>query len=1610
MALRMDGVKDEAIERIVDTVRSKMAGNKATTAEAFVRRFYEDVATDDLINEESEDLYGAALSLWSMAATRQPGETKLRVYNPRFDQHGWHSTHTVIEIVNDDMPFLVDSVTSHLNQYNTAIHQLIHPVMATERDRTGAVQTLCAVGKADKDAIRESFIHVQIDAQPTPAALKALEGQLRLVLGNVRAAVEDWQAMRHNIHAEMNRLKTAPPQLEKAEIDEAVAFLEWLYDDHYTFLGYRRLDFIGTGKRARMAVVPGSGLGILRDPEVQVFEGLRNLGAQSQAVQDFVRRPELLVISKTTERATVHRSVHMDTVAIKLFDDSGNVIGEHLFAGLLTSVAYSQSPMQIPMLRDKVTTVVRNSGFDLNGHNGKALLHVLEDYPRDELFQSSVEELTEVAHSVVQLHERPRIALFVRCDPFERYVSATVYLPRDRMSTTLRLRFESILSAAFGGPVRAFHMHMADDPLGRLQFVGKTTPGAVPEFDTREIEARLVDAARSWEDKLKQALVEHLGEARGAQLSKIYSTAFDAGYQESYSAKTAVYDIERIEEALASGKLGMNLYRPIEASENALSFKVYNAGDPIALSDILPRLENMGLKVVSEEPSEVNPDGVGRPVYMHDFGLVSGDAAAPDVNAIRDAFHDSFARIWSGEMEDDGFNRLVLIAGLDWREVVVLRAYCKFLHQTGIPFSQSYVEATLARHPDLVRLLIRLFKLRFDPDFEGDREGLADRLLQAIEQELERVSNLDEDRILRLYQNLIQSTLRTSFFQTGPDGSVKSYLSMKYDSRKLEELPKPKPLREISVYSPRFEAVHMRFGLVARGGLRWSDRREDFRTEILGLVKAQQVKNSVIVPVGSKGGFVLKQAPSPQDREAFQAEGVACYRLFMSAMLDITDNLVEGKIVPPQRVVRMDGDDPYLVVAADKGTATFSDIANEIAISYGFWLGDAFASGGSVGYDHKKMGITAKGAWESVKRHFREMGHDTQTQPFTVVGCGDMSGDVFGNGMLLSNQIRLVGAFNHMHIFIDPDPDPAATLAERQRLFDLPRSSWSDYDPKLISKGGGVFDRSAKTIALTPEIRRLFGIEASSVPPNTLISAMLRAEVDLLWFGGIGTYIKASTETHGDAGDRANDGLRVDGRSLRCRVVGEGANLGVTQRGRIEFARNGGRINTDAVDNSAGVDCSDHEVNIKILLDDIVARGDMTVKQRNDQLAAMTDEVGALCLADNYAQGQAITVIASQAHRLLDRHQRLMRSLERAEILDRSIEYLPDDETIDTLQATQQGLTRPEIAVLLAYAKNTTYEELLHSDLPDDPLLVKDLQRYFPQPLRDGYRDAIRRHTLRREIIATAVTNSMINRTGPSFVSEMRERSGMDTAAVARAFTVVREVFGLRPLWTEIEALDNVATAEAQTLLLREIDRTVDRNTQWFLRNTPQPLDITRLLEAFGPGITALGGRMEDILQPDQLEDVARRTQRLALPGVPELLSKRVGALKMLSTSCDVICIAAAAGLEPETAARVYFQLGSRFRLDWLRRGANRLTPDSSWHKLAVEAIIDDLWNAQSALTGQVLAQAGAGADALDNWAKARKEACARVERLLADLDAVGQVDLAMLAVANRELRGLVTG
>ncbi|PTC00695.1 NAD-glutamate dehydrogenase, partial [Thalassospira xiamenensis] len=1393
---------------------------------------------------------------------------------------------------------------------------------------------------------------------------------------------------------------------------EAQDFLGWVHNDHFTFLGYREYKFSGTGKKAKVDVNPQSQLGILRREGTHIFDELRQIGNLSTEVQAFVAQPSLLMVTKANKQSTVHRSVHLDTIVVKQFDDEGKVVGQHLFVGLFTSVAYNLSPRLIPLLRMKLAETIKRAGFPPASHDAKALVNILETFPRDELFQIELDDLYHICMGILHLQERQRIALFVRRDAFERFVSCQVFCPRDRFSTKLRMKFQSVIEAAFDGKVTAHYTLIGDSPLARLHLLVKTTPGELPEYNVTDIERQLVETARDWADTLRQVLVREMGEERGLTLYRRYGESFTGDYRDRFGVDTAALDIDRIEDVIKSSDLRVNLYRPIEAAENELRFKIYNPGAPVPLSDVLPMLENMGLKVITENPFKVEPRDTDVNVRIHDFGvLVDGEFHLHDV---RDKFQELFIRMWHGEVENDAFNRLVLLGGLHWREVVILRTYARYMRQMGSAFSQDYMAKTLANNASLAAAIVDLFVARFDPDRDPGLAAEAEAIEGDIITRLEDVMNPDEDRILRAFLNLVQSTLRTNYFQYGKDGNPKPYLSVKFNSGMVEDLPLPRPWREIFVYSPRVEAVHLRGGPVARGGIRWSDRQEDFRTEILGLVKAQMVKNAVIVPVGSKGGFVVKRPPVDGGREAFLEEGIACYKTLMSGMLDITDNIVGGDIIPPERVRRLDDDDPYLVVAADKGTATFSDIANGVARDYGFWLDDAFASGGSQGYDHKKMGITARGAWESVKRHFREIGKDIQKEPFTVAGVGDMSGDVFGNGMLLSEQIKLVAAFNHMHIFVDPDPDLAKSFAERKRLFDMPRSSWADYDTKVLSKGGAIFDRKAKTLDPSAEVRKLLDLGTGKVTPADMMKAILKADVELLWFGGIGTYIKSSAESNADAGDRANDAIRINGKDIRAKVIGEGANLGCTQRGRIEYAHAGGRLNTDAIDNAAGVNCSDHEVNIKILVGEVVAAGDMTEKQRNKLLVEMTDEVGDLVLRDNYLQSQAISNAFAGGGDALDAQVRLIRMLEREGRLNREIEYLPDDEELARRTAAHQGLTRPEISVLMPYAKLWLYDEVLKSDLPDDPILVEELVRYFPTAVRKKYSAAISSHRLKREIIATVGTNSLVNRVGGTFVHDMMEATGLSAVDVSRGYLITRAVFGLRKLWAGIEALDNKVDAKVQIAMFSHINRMVEDVTLWFLRNCEE-LNVGAKIELFRPAVAKVIEAFDDIVPADAAfrTTLDQKSQSLIDRGVPEDLARRVAAMQQMVAVCDIVRIAEATGRDVIDVGATYFAIGARFQLGLLRAAAESIEAETHWQKLARAAAIDDLFGHQRELTRVVLSSGTngtVGGDLVRKWVDDHQRGCARCDQLIDELRAAGQIDLSMITVANRQIRAMVGG
>jgi len=1596
----------DAVDRLAAEARRRVGPEQGDSIEHFVRRYFAHVAPDDVIYTSFETLLGGALSLWEFGAGRKPGTPLIRLFNPTVEKNGWGLEHTVVEIVNDDMPFLVDSVSAEIHRRDRKIHLLLHPVIRTVRDESGRRLEITDTLNAPADAVVESYMHVEIDQETEPHELESIRASLENILREVRLAVADWKAMRARMQENAAELETAAMPMPAEEVAEAREFLKWLDDGNFIFLGHRRYSFSTHDGNDYLSAMPETGLGILRDIRPESVE--RGQAPLSTEFSAYARKKDLIIVTKANSRSVIHKPVPMDRIGVKRYDDQGNLIFEDRFLGLFTSAAYSRSIFHIPMLRLKAKRTLDRAGLDPRSHNGKALVDILETFPRDEFFQITDGELFDIARGILLLQERQRVALFVRRDVFSRFLACYVFVPRDRYTPEFKERAKAVLEEAFGGRDTQIFDHVTTSALARGLFIVRTTPGAIPDVDVRRVEAQIAEVARTWGDRLLDTLTARQGEEVGIDLHHRYKKAFPLAYAERFSSDAALYDIGHVEHVLATGELVVDLYRH-RSDERQFHCKIIHGGQPVPLSEIMPRLENMGLKVLAEVPYEVQPLGSNQIVRIRDFSL-SGEGMQDDLGPVKEKFQEAFIRVWTHQAENDGFNRLVLGAELEWHEVVVLRAYAKYLRQIGLTFSESLIQQTLARHPVITRSILQLFKNYFDPaigEVGMGRKGAALGIRSQIEDALNGVTHPDEDRILRLYVSLIEATLRTNYFQRDEAGDRKLYVSFKFDCALVPDLPLPRPMFEIFVYAPWMEGIHLRGGKVARGGLRWSDRREDFRTEILGLMKAQMVKNVVIVPVGSKGGFVVKN-PSA-DRAAFQQEGIESYKTLLRGMLDITDNLRGDSVIPPRDVVRRDPDDPYLVVAADKGTATFSDIANAVSAEYGHWLGDAFASGGSAGYDHKGMGITARGGWEAVKRHFRELGLNTQTKDFTVVGVGDMSGDVFGNAMLLSEHIRLVAAFNHSHIFLDPDPDPKTSFAERRRMFET-RLNWNGYNAALLSQGGAVFERSAKTITVSDEVQALFELPKKTLTPQELMRAILLAKMDLLWLGGIGTYVKASWEDHAAARDRANDAIRVDGNELRVRVVGEGANLGFTQRGRIEYALAGGRINTDAIDNSAGVDTSDHEVNIKIALYDAIERGELAgIEERNRILAEMTDDVAALVLRDNYEQTQAITITNTLGETLLDTQARFMRGMEKVGKLDRAIEGLPDDETIAERHAQGLGLTRPEVAVLLAYAKLVLYEDLLQSDLPDDPQLVDDLVLYFPDELRGRFRAAIDRHRLRREIIATVVTNAMINRVRPTFAWQMCDETSRAPADIARAFIIMRDSFDLRTIWADIEALDNKLPASVQTEMMISVARLLERAILWLLRSGYEKLDIAAYVSEFKPRIATIENRLVQILPASILGTVRVRQAELMEDGIPEELARRVASLDVMTSAMDIIRIARLdADHGVEDVARVYFGVGARFSLDRLRAASNTIAAETPWQKTALSTLVEDLFLYQSALASRVIAEAGGAGDPVEAWLAKRPRAVERVDQTMHDFRASTTVDLAMLTVASRQFRMLV--
>ncbi|MFD5556532.1 NAD-glutamate dehydrogenase [Streptomyces sp. NPDC127068] len=1645
MQTKLDEAKAELLARaarvaenspVGSTLPTGTAGEGAPDREtllAFLQRYYLHTAPEDLADRDPVDVFGAAYSHYRLAESRPQGTASVRVHTPTVEENGWTSSHSVVEVVTDDMPFLVDSVTNELSRQGRGIHVVIHPQVVVRRDVTGKLLEILPGRRTNgsrkglpHDALIESWIHVEIDRETDRADLKQITTDLLRVLSDAREAVEDWEKMRDAALRIADELPSEPTadDLRDQEVDEARELLRWLAADHFTFLGYREYDLRDDDS---LAPVPGTGLGILRsDPQHDgedhhpVSPSFNRLPADARAK---AREHKLLVLTKANSRSTVHRPSYLDYVGVKKFDADGNVIGERRFLGLFSSAAYTESVRRVPVVRRKVEEVLQGAGFSPNSHDGRDLLQILETYPRDELFQTPADELRAIATSVLYLQERRRLRLYLRKDEYGRYYSALVYLPRDRYTTGVRLRIIDILKEELSGASVDFTAWNTESILSRLHFVVRVAPGTelprLSDADKDRIEARLVDAARSWADGFAEALNAECGEERAAELLRTYGNAFPEGYKADHSPRAAVADLAHVDVLKRSADdFSLSLYEPVGSAPEERRFKIYRTGEPVSLSAVLPVLNRLGVEVIDERPYELRCAD-RTTAWIYDFGLrlpkaVSGGNGDYLGEDGRERFQEAFAATWTGAAENDGFNALVLGAGLTWREATVLRAYAKYLRQAGSTFSQDYMEDTLRNNVHTTRLLVSLFEARMSPERQRAGTELTDGLLEELDGALDQVASLDEDRILRSFLTVIKATLRTNFFQHVPGGGHHAYVSMKFDPQAIPDLPAPRPAYEIWVYSPRVEGVHLRFGKVARGGLRWSDRREDFRTEILGLVKAQMVKNTVIVPVGAKGGFVAKQLPDPAvDRDAWLAEGVASYKTFISALLDITDNMVSGEVVPPSGVVRHDEDDTYLVVAADKGTATFSDIANGVAEEYRFWLGDAFASGGSAGYDHKGMGITARGAWESVKRHFRELGHDTQTQDFTAVGVGDMSGDVFGNGMLLSEHIRLVAAFDHRHIFIDPNPDAAVSYAERRRLFELPRSSWADYDKALLSAGGGVFPRSAKAIQLNSHIREALGIDpgVAKMTPADLMRAVLHAPVDLLWNGGIGTYVKSSAETHAEVGDKANDAIRVNGADLRAKVVGEGGNLGFTQLGRIEFAESGGRINTDAIDNSAGVDTSDHEVNIKILLNAVVTNGDLTVKQRNKLLAEMTDEVGGLVLRNNYAQNVALANAEAQSASLLHAHQRFMRRLTKDGELDRGLEFLPSDRQIRERLNQGRGLTQPELAVLLAYTKITAADELIRTGLPDDPYLQRLLHAYFPAALRERFPEQIGAHALRREIITTLLVNDTVNSGGSTFLHRLREETGASLEEIVRAQLAAREIFGLSAVWDAVEALDNQVAADVLTRIRLHSRRLVERGTRWLLNNRHQPLELAGTIEFFRDGVAQVWAELPALLRGADLEWYERIREELTGAGVPQELATRVAGFSSAFPTLDIVAVADRTDKDPMAVAEVYYDLADRLRITQLMDRIIDLPRADRWQSMARASIREDLYAAHAALTADVLA-VGNGASSPEQrftaWEEKNTAILGRARSTLEEIQGSEDFDLANLSVAMRTMRTLL--
>jgi len=1602
MAL-VDGLPSVILSNVAQLIQKKVSAETAPLVEQFSNLLYQNISTLDLNDRNDSDMYGATLSLWNSLNDHQDDSPIINVFNPQVSKHGWKSSHTIIEIIIGDMPFLVDSIRIALTRLGLTPHLMLNSPINIVRNKDNNITELSsAANKTKKSSSVETVFFIEIDRQSEQSVLNNLEDELRSVLSDVSITVDDWQAIRGRLAEVIEETKKAKLPCNKQEQKDSLEFLQWILADNFTLLGYRSYQLETLKGDSALSADVDSSLGLMKRSD---GTKQRLLSTLSESARELALGHNLLILTKTNSRSRVHRPAQLDYIGIKRFDNKGNVIGEERFVGLFGSAFYTNSALDLPLIKSKVAGVCELSDFARGTHAYKTLINILETYPRDEILQTNTEELLNIVLGIFQMQERDYSGLFIRRDAFNRFYSCMVYVPRERYNTELRLKTQALLKEAFGSDENVeFTTFFSESAQARTHYIVRVK-STKADVNVKEIEKNINEAARNWDDKLAAALKSDKGEAEGKALSRKYAT-FPQSYKDEVLPGTAIVDIAKLEALSDDNQLEMLFYQPQEekADSRSVKLKLFHSGEPLHLSDVLPMLENFGLRVIGESPYMVKTAS-GENCWILDFSMLLTGKEKFNLGKVQSLFQDAFAKVWSGTLEDDGFNRLILGAELGGREVSILRAFAKYERQIGGTFSQSYIEDTFARYPNIAESLINLFINRFDPSKKISVKT-TEKQLNDIESSLDNVANLDDDRIIRRFVEMINATIRTNYFQPHAETGEKSYISFKITPALIADVPQPVPAFEIFVYSPQIEGVHLRGGKVARGGLRWSDRREDFRTEVLGLVKAQQVKNTVIVPVGAKGGFVCKQLPNGSRQEIFEA-GKDCYRTFIRGLLDITDNIIAGEVVHPLNVVRHDEDDPYLVVAADKGTATFSDIANDISDEYNFWMGDAFASGGSVGYDHKGMGITAKGAWESVKRHFREMDIDCQTTDFTVIGVGDMAGDVFGNGMLLSKHIRLQAAFNHMHIFIDPNPVSASSFKERERLFNLPGCTWEDYNQSLVSEGGGLFSRFAKSIKLTPEIKKMIGTQKQSMSPNDLIQAILKMKVDLLWNGGIGTYVKSTKESHLEVGDRANDSLRINGNQLQAKIVGEGGNLGFTQLGRIEYTANSGRMNTDAVDNAGGVDCSDNEVNIKILLNGLVQSGDLTVKQRNKVLYDMTDDVSEIVLEDCYRQTHSISITALRGVSQLKEQTRFIHELERSGRLDRGLEFIPNDEEIADRLAQGKGLTRPELSVLLAYSKMVLKEDLVCDEITKNPYHDRLLIEAFPKLLQEKYSNEMQGHPLRAEIIATKLANNIGNDMGFNFVNRMYEETGATVAEIANCYSMACAVFEMSDIWQQISALDNKISTLVQTEMLFQLRRTVRRATRWFLRHRNKSFNITESIAFYHETFKVMSSKLHTFMIDDEVAQLKRVEKDLVNAGAPKKVAQRISQLSSLFSVMDLAELTDNDSRSIELVADVYFKLGARLDLHWFLDQITKQPVSNHWQALARASFREELDWQQRSLTAVILRVDEESKDVdqlLDTWFDSNIHPLERWKHILDDFR-IGQThEFAKFSVALREL------